>query len=131
MTMKRKTPMPRFPRLLAALLPAFLLPSPLAAADGTADRFLTLSKCMAYAAVKGGLDGEKPIPPEYAVVIAAIGEEYMFEARVIGMDDDAAHTAVVNELIRQNRIKREQGLDALAKDLGPLCSNLSEEFSGR
>jgi Pyruvate/2-oxoacid:ferredoxin oxidoreductase gamma subunit len=101
----------------------FLLPTLANAADGA--RYLDLAKCMTFATVKGGLDGKKPVPKDYADVISVLGEEYMFEATALGMDDNEAQTFIVNELIRQNRIKEEQGMDALTAELGETCSVLA------
>lgn len=103
-----------------------LLPTLASAADGT--RYLDLAKCMTYATVKGGLDGKKPVPKDYADVISVLGEEYMFEAAALGMDDNEAQTFVVNELIRQNRIKEEKGMDALTAELGDTCSALAGQL---
>jgi hypothetical protein len=105
-----------------------LLPTLANAADGT--RYLDLAKCMAFAAVKGGLDGKKPVPADYANVLSVLGEEYMFEASALGMDDDQAQTFVVNELTRQNRIKQEKGMDALTAELGDTCSALAGTLIG-
>lgn len=105
-----------------------MLPSFANAADG--DRYLNLAKCMAYATVKGDLDGKKPVPTDYAAVISVIGEEYMFEASALGMTDDQAHTFVVNELMRQNRIKQEQGMAVLTGEVGDTCSALAETLIG-
>ncbi|MDW9481772.1 hypothetical protein GOB57_24290 [Sinorhizobium meliloti] len=101
-----------------------VLPTLASAADGA--RYLDLAKCMAYATVKGGLDGKKPVAADYANVISMLGEEYMFEAAALGLDDDQAHTFVVNELVRQNRIKEEEGMDALAAELADTCAALAE-----
>lgn len=105
---------------------AFLLPTLANAADGA--RYLSLSQCMAYAAVKGGLDGKKDPPREYADVISALGDEYMIESSMLGMDDNQAHTFVVNELMRQNRIKEEEGMDTLHAALKEKCSALLQEI---
>lgn len=110
----------------AIVAAALFLPTLANASDGA--RYLNLSQCMAYAAVKGGLDGKKEPPREYADVIAALGEEYMVEASMLGMDDNQAHTFVVNELIRQNRIKEEEGIDALHAELKEKCSALLQEI---
>jgi hypothetical protein len=107
----------------SAILAVLLLPTLANAADG--GRYLDLAKCMAYATVKGGLDGKKPVPADYANVLSILGEEYMFEASALGMDDNQAHTFVVNELVRQNRIKEEGGIVALEAELGGTCSALA------
>jgi hypothetical protein len=115
--------------LKIAITAAIVMSSTMAyAADG--NRYLNLAQCMAYAAVKGGLDGKKAIPTPYAKMISALGEEYMFEASALGMDDDQAQTFVVNELTRQNRIKQEKGLQALADELGDTCSALADTLIG-
>ena len=111
--------------LLAALVS---VPSMASAADGA--RYLDLAKCMAFATVKGGLDGKKEIPADYAAAIAVLGEEYMFEASALGMNDDQAQTFVVTELVRQNRIKEEKGMDTLAAEVGPTCSALADSLIG-
>ena len=105
---------------------SLFLPTLAQATDGS--RYLDLSQCMAYATVKGGLDGKKDPPREYADVISALGDEYMIEASMLGMDDNQAHTFVVNELMRQNRIKEEEGMDALHAELKEKCSALLQEI---
>jgi hypothetical protein len=103
---------------------ALTAPAIVGAADGA--RYLDLAKCMAFATVKGGLDGKKEVPPEYAQVISLLGQEYMFEASALGLDDDQAHTFVVTELMRQNRVKEERGMDALTAEIGTTCSDLAD-----
>ena len=100
--------------------------APSQAAD--TDRYLSLAKCMAYAAVKGGVDGKKEIPADYAAVISLLGEEYMFEATALGLSDDQAHTFVVNELMRQNKMAAERGMDALNTEMKATCAAIADEF---
>ena len=104
-----------------------ILPAKAFASSG--DYYLNLAKCISYATVKGGLDGSKAVPRDYAVTIAALTEEYMFEASVLGFDDNMAHTFVVNELTRQNRIKNINGIEALTAEVGPVCRQLAANFS--
>jgi len=113
---------------LAAVAVFSLIPAIAPAADGA--RYLDLAKCLSYATVKGGLDGKKEVPPEYAAVISVLGEEYMFEAAALGMDDDQAHTFVVNELARQNRMLEEGGMEVLKAELADTCSALADNIIG-
>ena len=115
-------------RTTAIALAILTIAAPAVAADGP--RYLDLAKCMAYATVKGGLDGKKEVPAQYATAISAMGEEYMFEAAALGLDDDQAHTFVVTELMRQNRIKEEMGMDALSAEVGATCSKLADSIIG-
>nr|WP_250808364.1 hypothetical protein [Neorhizobium tomejilense] len=108
----------------ATLTTCLTIPSLASSADGA--RYLDLAKCIAYATVKGGLDGKKDVPPEYAAVISLLGEEYMFEASALGLDDDQAHTFVVTELMRQNRVKEERGMETLTEEVGQTCSALAD-----
>jgi hypothetical protein len=114
--------------MLKRLLIAVIVLAPVSAHAVDGDRYLTLGKCMAYAAVKGGLDGKKPIPPDYAQVIQLLGDEYMFEARTLGFTELQAQVAFATELVRQNKIKAEKGLPVLTDELGKLCSDLADEF---
>ena len=109
------------------LIASFML-APVSAHAIEGDRYLSLGKCMAYAAVKGGLDGKKDVPPEYAQVIQLLGQEYMFEAKTLGFTDEEAQMVFVNELMRQNRVKVEHGIEALTEEVGKLCSDLADEY---
>ena len=114
------------PLVTLATLLILTTPTLSVAADGA--RYLDLAKCIAYATVKGGLDGKKEVPPDYAAVISVLGEEYMFEAGALGLNDDQAHTFVVTELMRQNRVKEEAGIEKLTEEVGPKCSSLADSL---
>lgn len=109
-------------KLLLAI--AVILPATAHAEDNS--RFLNLGKCMAYATVKGGIDGKKDIPADYLVALKVMLDEYMFEAEALGFSDQQAQDAFVNELMRQNREKKEKGLDTLKKELAETCATLAE-----
>lgn len=89
------------------------------AADET--RFRQLGECMAYFAVISGMDGKKEVPPAVAGQIAALGSELMFEASVLGYDDDRAHTSVVEKLVEMNTVVSEQGTQALSASYSAMC----------
>lgn len=114
--------------MLKTILVAALVALPVTASAADSARYLDLAKCISFATVKGGLDGKKEIPADYAAVISVLGEEYMFEASALGMSDDQAHTFVVTELMRQNRMKEEKGMDALTAEVGATCSALADTF---
>ena len=113
-------------RISIALL--FMLPAKAIALDG--DHYLNLATCISYASIKGDIGNKKPIPRDYAITISTLTEEYMFEAEVLGFDDNQAHTFIVNELMRQNRIKEEKGIETLTKEVGPTCKALARLFTG-
>lgn len=103
--------------------------SPAAAHASDGSRYLDLAKCIAYATVKGDLDGTKPIPQDYAVAIKTLGDEFLFEAKTLGFDDTQSQNTIVNELVRLNKLKQDKGIGAVKDELGQTCSDLADEMT--
>lgn len=90
--------------------------------------YLSLAKCIAYATLKGGVGGTEPVPQEYLVVIQTLGNRFMNQSAVMGIPVDEARMQVVTELVRLNRIKLEQGMDAVNTDAKVECSALAQRM---
>lgn len=88
-----------------------------------------LATCLAFAYVRNGLDGVKDVPVELVPGIMAIKEEFLFEASVSGLDDNAAQTMVVERLQEQNRLKEVNGADDVTTRYLPLCRQVAESLA--
>lgn len=93
---------------------------------GDDTRFRQIGECIAYYAVSSGMDGKKAVDPGTGQVISVLTGELMFEASVLGYDDDKAQTSVVEKLMAQNTVVNEQGTEALAAQYGPMCASLAK-----
>lgn len=111
----------------AAIAAAILMASVHAgqAADDT--RFRQLGECMAYFAVASGMDGRKEVDPAIARMLSVLGSELMFEASLLGYDDDRAHTAVVEKLVELNTVANEKGAEAVSASHGAMCTALASK----
>jgi len=87
-------------------------------------RYKELGTCMAYVAVINDLDGKRQVEAEAGSALAALGNEFMFEASLLGYDDNQAHTYVVEELVRLNMQSREFGAQAVEAEHGGHCRAL-------
>jgi hypothetical protein len=88
-----------------------------------------LARCLAFSFVKNGLDGVKDVPADLVPGIMAIKNEFLFEASVNGLDDNAAQTLVVERLQEQNKIKEINGLQEVVSRYLPLCRKVGESLS--
>lgn len=88
-----------------------------------------LAACLAFSFVKNGLDGVKEVPADLLPGIMAIKEEFLFEASVNGLDDNAAQTLVVEQLQEQNKLKEINGLEDVTAKYLPLCRAVGESLS--
>lgn len=113
-------------KLLLAAMVAFVPVQAFAQDVPEATRFRQIGECMAYFAVVSGMDGKKEVPPAVSARLAALGSEFMFEASILGYDDDRAHTSVVEKLIEMNTIISEQGTQALVASHGTMCEAVVE-----
>lgn len=116
-----------FVSLASAAIPAR------AAGDAPHDdaRFRQLGDCMAYLAVAGGLDGKKDVDPALGAMISTLGTELMFEASVLGYNDDKAQTYVVNRLMERNTEANEKGTEEMKASYGPMCAALAASVTGK
>lgn len=122
------------PILLAAVAATAFAVSPASSADEAPRndaRFRQLGDCMAFYAVAGGVDGKTQVDPALAATITALGSELMFEASVLGYDDDKAQTYVVNKLVERNTEVNEKGSAEMTASYGPMCSALAESLTGK
>jgi len=99
-----------------------------AQADDT--RFRQLGMCIAYFAVVSGMDGKKEVPPALAARISSLASEMMFEATLLGYDDDTAHTSVVEKLVEMNTVVAEEGTGALVRANGQMCEAVAAQVEG-
>jgi hypothetical protein len=91
-----------------------------------------LGACLAFSYIANGLDGRKDVPEELLPGILALKDEFMFEASINGLDDNAAHTLVVEHLAEQNRVRELKGMASVRERYLPLCSRVAEGLaSGR
>jgi hypothetical protein len=88
-----------------------------------------LATCLAFSFVKNGLDGVKDVPADLIPGILVIKDEFLFEASVNGLDDNAAQTLVVERLQEQNKIKEISGLNEVVSRYLPLCRSVGESLS--
>lgn len=88
-------------------------------------RYNDLGVCMAFIAVDSGIDGKRDVDPSLGQTIAAIGAEFMFEATVLGYDDNTAQTFVVSKLQEMNLQVNEMGSAALKEEFGPKCKEVA------
>lgn len=113
------------------ILPLMVLLSCQSAHAADQQRMKDLGTCLAFSYVNAGLDGKKDVPEDLLPGIMAIKDEYMFEATVNGLDDNAAQTFVVEQLAEQNRMSQEKGVDTVRAMYRPLCSDVAETLMGR
>ncbi|NTF17916.1 hypothetical protein G6L37_05835 [Agrobacterium rubi] len=99
------------------------------AADLT--RMHDLGTCLAFSYVANGLDGKLEVPAELLPGIMAIKDEFMFEASINGLDDNAAQTYVVDQLTEQNRIKELKGIEAVREKHVELCTRVAESLAAK
>ena len=112
------------PILAAAMLAATANLATAQESDDT--RFRQIAECTAFFSVSSGMDGNSQVAPEAAAIISALASELMFEASILGYDDDRAHTAVVERLMDQNALVNERGTEALAASHGSMCAALAK-----
>lgn len=92
-------------------------------------RMNDLATCLAFSFVRNGLDGVKDVPADLLPGIMAIKDEFLFEASINGLDDNAAQTLIVERLQDQNKLKEMNGLDEVSKRYLPLCRQVGESLS--
>lgn len=112
----------------AALGAAFLALSSAAAHAADPQRMHDLGACLAFSYINAELDGKRDVPSDLLPGILALKDEFMFEASINGLDDDAAQTLVVEQLTEQNRIKELKGLDAVRERYKDLCVGVAESL---
>lgn len=88
-------------------------------------RYNELGECMAFIAVDSGVDGKKSVHPDTAKTISAIGAEFMFEASMLGYDDNIAQTFVVEKLQAMNLQTNEMGSGSLRQQYGEKCREVA------
>jgi hypothetical protein len=107
--------------IAAALGAAILALSSVASPAADLQRMNDLGTCLAFSYVNAGLDGKREVPSDLLPGILALKDEFMFEASVNGLDDNAAQTYVVEQLTEQNRVKELKGPDAVKARYQDLC----------
>lgn len=113
---------------LVLLFSAFLLiASPAVASETSASptRFSELGECLAFIAIESGVDGKKEVHEDVATTLSAMGSEFMFEASLMGLDDNTAHTFVVEKLVEMNLTANEQGSEAVRSQYGDKCRDVA------
>ncbi len=113
--------------MLPAVIAAAIMTSSAATAQAAdSQRMQDLGTCLAFSYVNNELDGKKEVPPELLNGILALKDEFMFEASINGLDDNAAQTYVVEQLTEQNRIKELKGIEAVREKYLDLCAGIAE-----
>lgn len=112
--------------LTAAVTAAIMISSATMAAAADPRRMQDVGTCLAFSYVNNGLDGKRAVPDELLNGIVALKDEFMFEASINGLDDNAAQTYVVEQLTEQNRIKQLKGVEAVREKYLDLCAGIAE-----
>ena len=94
-------------------------------------RLADLGTCLAFSYVNAGLDGQKDVPPDLVPGILAIKAEFMFEASLAGLDDNAAQTVVVEKLTEQNMLAHTKGIAAVKGMYLPLCRQVAQSLEAK
>lgn len=94
-------------------------------------RMQDLGTCLAFSYVANGLDGKADVPADLLPGILAIKDEFMFEASINGLDDNAAQTYVVEQLTEQNRIRELKGLSDVRAKYLDLCTQVAESLASK
>jgi hypothetical protein len=112
--------------LAATVATAITISSAAMAQAADPKRMQDVGTCLAFSYVNNGLDGKRDVPDELMSGILALKDEFMFEASINGLDDNAAQTYVVEQLTDQNRIKQLKGIEAVREKYLDLCSGIAE-----
>jgi hypothetical protein len=92
-------------------------------------RMQDVGSCLAFSYVNNGLDGQREVPKELLNGILALKDEFMFEASINGLDDNAAQTYVVEQLTEQNRVKELKGIEVVREKYLDLCAGIAEDMA--
>lgn len=112
--------------IVAAVSAAALVSTTAMAADR--QRMEDLGKCLSFSFVNGGLDGMKEVPSDLLPGIMALKDEFLFEASINSLDDNAAQTYIVDQLTEQNKIKELKGIEAVRAEYLDLCTRVAESM---
>lgn len=96
-----------------------------AAAD---DRYQQLGKCMAYTAIKSGLNGQNTMSPFAEKTLGQLGDEFMFEASKLNIPEQDAQNFVVYNLVAFNLQREEKGIESLDDDHSANCDAVIKTF---
>lgn len=91
-------------------------------------RMHDLGTCLAFSYVANDLDGKLDVPKDLLPGILAIKDEFMFEASINSLDDNAAQTYVVEQLTEQNKIRELKGIEAVREKYLDLCTEVAESL---
>lgn len=112
---------------ISLILSAFIATQATAASDDA--RYRTLGQCIAYTAVKSGLNGNNEISPFTAETLASLGEEFMFESSLLGISEEDSQYFVVGRLIEYNIQIEENNAAALIGEHEDVCRELIKSLN--
>lgn len=93
-------------------------------------RLGTISRCMAYYAVIGGMDGDKPVDSTTSAVVKDLGTELYLEAGKYNVDETTIQNAVVAALVSINMSAKEEGMDKVRAAMDRECETLVGQVRG-
>jgi hypothetical protein len=115
--------------LAASVATAIMISSAAMAQAADTKRMQDVGTCLAFSYVNNGLDGKREVPKELLNGILALKDEFMFEASINGLDDNAAQTYVVEQLTEQNRVKELKGIEVVREKYLDLCAGIAEDMA--
>jgi len=93
-------------------------------------RLGTISRCMAYYAILGGMDGDRPVDSNTSAVVKDLGTELYSEAAKYKVDEETIQNAVVAALVSINMSVKEDGLDKVKGAMDGECETLVGKVRG-
>jgi len=104
-------------------------PAPAAQPPGES-RLGTISRCIAYYAILGGMDGNKPVDSNTAAVVKDLGTELYVEAAKFSIPEETIQNAVVGALVGVNMSAKEDGMDKVTAAMQGECETLVDSVRG-
>jgi hypothetical protein len=114
---------------LAAVIAASLLSSA-AIAQTVPAEVKQVGICMAYYAIKNGMDGSRDVDAGTAGVMRDLGTRLYEEGAKANMSEAKIQDAVVAELMNLNAEAKQSGVDVAIKGLSAQCDDLVSSIRG-
>jgi len=93
-------------------------------------RLGTISRCIAYYAIIGGMDGNKPVDSNTSAVVKDLGTELYAEAARFNIPEETIQNAVVGALVGVNMSAKEDGMDKVTAAMQGECESLVDGVRG-
>jgi|HigsolmetaAR206D_1030411.scaffolds.fasta_scaffold01187_16 hypothetical protein len=124
--------------LATAFLAATLLVGTALARDGVSgqgareedSQLGVISRCMAYYAVVGGMDGQSEVSPDLRAVVRDLGTQLYIEGSRFNVDETTLQNSVVAALVSLNLTAREEGMDVIKAAMESECDDLVSRIRG-